>query len=241
MISQTLATSRRRAHAKMVLLIVLVVIAGALAVRQFTREDASGGSFVREDFERRVGAEIARTVREIASSSRSGRVGVLLLSPHDSGPYATRLEALTSELQEAGRSVGKYDALTGATKLYGERDYEEDYSPSIDAALDDLEPDVLVVLTAGGFTHTRVSSAMEDFVGDDGRIVFVGHIFQTDSPMLELIRKGTAIAVVRNTGPLAAQAPQTRTLQANSPEEYVRNYYTILTADNVAKLLTTSP
>ena len=68
MISQTLATSRRRAHAKMVLLIVLVVIAGALAVRQFTREDASGGSFVREDFERRVGAEIARTVREIASA-----------------------------------------------------------------------------------------------------------------------------------------------------------------------------
>ena len=240
MISQTLATSSRRGSAKVVFLIVLVVIAGILAVRQFTREPTSG-SFVSEDFERRVGAEIALTVREIASSSRGSRVGVLLLSPHDHGPYATRLAALTSELQEAGRSVDKYDALTGATKLYGKRDYEEDYSPSIDAALDDLKPDVLIVLTAGGFTHTRVSSAMEDFVGNDCRIVFVGHIFQTDSPMLDLIRKGTAIAVVRNTGPLAARAPQTRTLEASSPEEYVRNYYTILTADNVAKLLTTSP
>ena len=240
MVSQALAASCRRGSAKVVLLVILVVIAGALAIRQLTRE-AAPGSFVRESFEERVGSEIARTAREIAGDSSSGRIGVLLLSPHDQGPYAKRLATLTGELQKAGRSLGKYDALTGATKLYGERDYEEDYSPSIDAALKDLEPDVLIVLTGGGFTHARVSSAMEDFVDGGGKFVFVGHLYQTGSPVLELIRNGTAVAVVRNTGPLAARAPQTRKLEASSPEEYVRNYYTTLTADNVVTLLKTSP
>lgn len=240
MIFQTLAASRTRGRAKVVFLGVLVVIAGALAARQLTGE-AAPGSFVRENFERRVGAEVARAVGEIASGSRDGRVGVLLLSPHDHGPYAGRLAELTGKLQEADRSVDKYDALSGATKLYGERDYEEDYSPSIDEAIEDLEPDVLIVLTAGGFTHARVSSAMEDFIRNDGRFVFVGQVLQTDSAMLGLIRKGVAVAVVRNTGPLAARSPRTRTLKASSPDEYIKNYYTILTADNVAKLLKTSP
>ena len=240
MISQTLAASRTQGRAKVIFLGVLLVIAGALAARQLTSAD-DAGSFVRENFEQQVGAEVARAVRETASGSRNGRVGVLLLSPHDHGPYAERLATLTSKLQEAGRSVGKYDALTGATKLYGKRDYEEDYSPSIDAALENLEPDVLIVLTAGGFTHARVSSAMEEFIRSDGRLVFVGQVFQTDSPMLGLIRNGAAVAVARNTGPLAARSPRTRTLEASSPDEYVRNYYTTLTADNIAKLLKTSP
>ena len=240
MISQALAASRTRGRAKVVFLGVLVVIAGALAARQLTGAD-DAGSFVCGNFEQQVGAEVARAVRKIAGDSHNGRVGVLLLSPHDGGPYAERLAALTGELQHPGRSVGKYDALTGATRLYGKRDYEDDYSPSIDAALDDLEPDVLIVLTAGGFTHARVSSAMEEFVRNDGRFVFVGQVFRTDSPVLDLIRKGAAIAVVRNTGPLAARSPRTRILEASSPEEYVRNYYSTLTADNIAKLLKTWP
>jgi len=216
------------------LLAILALAGAALAVWRLAGETGTG-SFVREDFERQVGAEVARAVQQIAPDSDS-RVAVLVLSPHDRGPYAERLAALTGGLEKRGYSVGEYDALSGATRLYGDRDYEEDYSPSIDAALDKFSPAVLVVLTGGGFTHTRISPAMENFVRDDGRFVFVGQVFRTDSPVLSLIRDGVAVAVARNTGPLAARSPQTRTLDASSPDEYVRDYYTVLRSGNAAAL-----
>lgn len=235
MMLRTPAGPRERGGAKAVLLVALVVVAGALAAWRLTDETGTR-SFVQADFERRVGAEIAQVVMEFAAGRSGGRVGVLLLSPHDRGPYAERLAALTEKLAEAGRPVGKYDALSGATELYGGRDYEDDYSPSIDAALEKLSPDVLVVLTAGGFTHARVSPAMANFVSENGRFVFVGQVFQADSPVLGLIRDGAALAVARNTGPLAARSPQTRKLDARDPDDYVRKYYTVLRPDNVGGL-----
>jgi hypothetical protein len=190
---------------------------------------------VRAALERRVGFEAARRA-SVLTNRRTGRVAVLSLVPVQ-GPILHRLAGLAAGLKRTSLAVHQYDALTGATALYDGRNYEDDYSPSVEDTIRRLSPDVVVVLTGGDFTRLRISPEIDEFVRSGGRLVFVGQIVRRTSPLFELIKEGFAAAIVRNTGPLAHRGTQARTVEATDPEELFRSQYTVLDASNVTRLV----
>jgi hypothetical protein len=196
---------------------VFVVLGVGLLVAQLL-SGSDDGAFVRADFERHVGREVAGAVNDVSPSPDS-RVGVLVLYRDAEGPYRQRLEALKGELEDQDRFAGIYNARSVGT--YD----DDDYSASVDAALRKLSPDVLVVLSAGGFTHTSVSRRMHRFVERGGRFVFAGHVLRWDSPVVRLIHHGKAVAVAKHAAALGRLAPGSRRLAANEPEAYFEQYY----------------
>ena len=194
-----------------------VVLGVGLIVAQLL-SGSDDGAFVRGDFERHVGLEVAGAVNDV-SASLDSRVGVLVLYRDTEGPYRQRLEALKSELEDRNRFAGIYNARSAGT--YD----DDDYSSSVDAALRELTPDVLVVLSAGGFTHTSVSRSMHRFVERGGRFVFAGHVLRWDSPVVRLIHRGKAVAVAKHAAALGRLAPESRRLAATEPGAYFEEYY----------------
>ena len=220
-------------------LILLVVAAAVVAAMRIASGPPAGG-FVNAKFERYLGRRVAEVAAESAEAVRGRRVGVLVLIRNLSGPYGARIEGIQAGLEKDGLLAGVYDAfsarfldeetlLTGATPPLNDEDY---HAASIDLALEKLSPDVLVVVSAADFTHIGVTPAMEEFVENGGRFVFVGQIASPYSPVVDLVWEGSAVAIARHTGPLAPLAPPGRSLAAGDPETYFQSYYSVIDSDN---------
>ena len=221
----------RRGSARVVFVVILFCCATAIAVWHLSSDDEGGGAFVKSDYERHVGGEIAKVVTAFAKPEQKLNVGVLRLFRQSEGPYVDGLEELTETLADADRRVKVYDVKSARIGP------DDDYTAGVGFIARDHRADVIVVLVHGGFESAKVTPEMHDFFDDGGRLILVGRIYRPASPILDLVSKGKVIAIVRNSGPLAKLSPQDRTLSATSPEDYFQKYYTVLTSENIAELL----
>lgn len=221
----------RRGSARVVFVVILFCCAAAIVIWQLSSGDDGGGAFVKSDYERQVGREIAKVAMAFAKPEQKLNVGVLRLFHQSKGPYVDGLEELTETLTDAEHRVKVYDSKSAKIGR------DDDYTAGIGVIADDHRADVIVVLVHGGFESAKVTITMQDFLDEGGRLILVGRIYRPASPILDLVRAGKVVAIVRNSGPLAKLSPESRKLTAASAEDYFRKYYTVLTSENIAELL----
>jgi len=217
-------------NAKKLVAAVVLLGAGIGGILWFAAGGSESGRFVKADFERQVAVETARVVGDLTSGA-SRRVGILAFVSQKAGPYVERLETLTDALEEAGHTVVVWNPIKAGIKM------EDHYTPAVEDGLPRLEPDILVVLTTGSYTRLNPHPDIDAFVRRGGRFVFVGGAEDADSPVFDLIRAGSAVAVTKNMGLLAKHAPKSRTLAASDPEDFFNRYYTVLTQDNLGEFI----
>jgi hypothetical protein len=230
-------TSKRKRGFTLAWLFAALLICGAVGVLiwRLSPDEKQSGAFVREDFEQQLGIEVARVVEQIAEPGSDLIVGVLRFSSRETGPYAEGDRALIDALYEQGHTLKTYDP--GALQL-GE---DQPYTACLGRLIADCNPDIVVVLARGQIDKAPVTAEMERFVARGGRLAFLGELFEIDSPILTLIRRGAAVAVAHHAGILRHRAPEQRTLAARNADEYFRQYYTVLTAENLSQALPKKP
>lgn len=210
--------------------IALIATVTALLIRWRNRNRPKAG-YVKTSYERELGERTGLLTRRMLPPA--GRVGVLTLFPVRPGPYAERVEALRAALDKEFQFVGVLDAQTSGHYS------DDDYALSIDAALRDFSPlDALVILSAGSFTHARVSSALYEFLKAGGKLVMVGQIGDPGSPLVALVPRGKAAIIARHAGPLASLRRSSETESAPNAAEFFRRHYSVIEASNWADFRT---
>ena len=228
---QTSRTARRGGAVTWLFVALLLGAAVTVLVWSLSPGEERSGAFVQADFERRVGVEAARIVEELGGPNKALTVGILRLSTRDTGPQSEGYRALVGALAARSHAVKTYDPVSL------ELGDDAPYTSCLGALIADCSPDIVVALVRGRIEKAPVTAAMKEFIGRGGRLIFIGEILKPESSVVDLIRKGGAVAVAKNTGALRGRAPASRTLKASDPDEYLKLYHTILTKKNVGEVL----
>lgn len=202
------------------LIFAAVLLAVAVTIVVCTMGGRSGGVLTGAAFQEELSEHVARAMSDFCSPPKRISIVAFVEDPH--GVYARRERRLTALLKEAGHEVSVFNPFIQGVAI------DDHYTPALEQAIAAHSPQVVVVSSPGSFTHVQMTAPLRRFFDAGGRAVFVGNADHAASPALELIRRGSAIALARRAA-LAAAAPSTG--------HSVSDHYTILTADNIAALI----
>lgn len=213
----------------MVFVITLLIAAVASIIWGHCRPGPPVGQHLQSDFQRYLGAKLAEaTLRALGTD---GGPVVIFSAADPRGPYAAILTALTRKLKEQEVEA---EVLTPRDLGLGD---DDPYADGYERILRQYKPAALVAVVLG-LMDTRIPSDLESFMDGAGRLVLLGEITRPESPLTDWIRQGKAMAIVRHTGPLQHMAPAEQTPAADTaPEQYFDQHYTLLTADNIDRLI----
>lgn len=172
--------------------------------------------------EGQVGRTVAQLCLDFVPDAREA--SIVYLYAQTARPYDARSRSLREDLAARRLQVNEIWARDEGHYV------DEDYSPSIDAALR-RHPgtSVLVVVSAGFVTHARISPTLRSFLGGGGRLVLVGSTHDK-APLTNLARNGQATILARRQTWLAESAPHPQLAEA---PVFVRSNYTILDASSL--------
>ena len=189
------------------------------------------GEHLSSDVQRYVGLKVAEATLRLLETDADHVV--LFSAAAGRGPYAALLSSLTRKLKEHKIEA---DVLTPQDLGHGD---DDPYADGYERILRQHKPALIVAVALGALDVQGVPTELQTFVDGGGRLVLLGEIARPESPFLDWVRQGKAVAVVRNTGPLRHLAPATTQTPgpAATPQQYFEQHYTILTAENIGRVI----